>query len=111
MNKTKIAKSSNRPKIIPKLNIHFDAFDKDEKFPLGPIISPRPGPTLEIDVAAAEIDVIKSSPFKDSKLVIIKKRKIYKYINEIIEDINLSSTLLLSYLILNTPLGYIIFFN
>ena len=31
--------------------------------------------------------------------------------NEMIEAINLSSTLFLSYLITNTPLGYIIFFN
>ena len=96
---------------MPRDNIHLEISGNEEKFPFGPIIGPNPGPTLEIDVAAAEIDVIKSSPFKDSKLVIIKKSKIYKYINEIIEDINLSSTLLLSYLILNTPLGYIIFFN
>ena len=46
---------------------------KDEKFPLGPIIDPSPGPTLDIDVAAPEIDVIKSSPVNESKAVIIKK--------------------------------------
>ena len=40
---------------------------KDEKFPLGPIIGPNPGPTLDIEVAAPEIDVIKSRPVKESK--------------------------------------------
>tara|TARA_B100001121_G_C18405521_1_gene487557 strand:+ start:382 stop:546 length:165 start_codon:yes stop_codon:yes gene_type:complete len=45
----------------------------EEKLPLGPIIDPRPGPTLDIDVAAPEIDVIKSRPVSDSKAVIIKK--------------------------------------
>ena len=37
-----------------------------KKFPSGPIIGPRPGPTFEIEVAAPEIAVIKSSPFKDN---------------------------------------------
>ena len=51
---------------------------KDEKFPLGPIIDPNPGPTFEIEVAAPEIEVIKSNPVNESKAVIIKK--ITKYI-------------------------------
>ena len=54
---------------------------RDEKSPLGPIIGPNPGPTLEIDVAAPEIAVIKSSPVNESKAVNIKKNnkvKIYK---------------------------------
>ena len=38
----------------------------EEKLPLGPIIDPKPGPTFEIEVAAPEIAVIKSSPFKDN---------------------------------------------
>tara|TARA_B100001250_G_scaffold405780_1_gene423785 strand:+ start:1169 stop:1333 length:165 start_codon:yes stop_codon:yes gene_type:complete len=50
---------------------------REEKFPLGPIIDPNPGPTLEIDVAAPDIDVIKSRPVKDSNAVITKK--IIKY--------------------------------
>ena len=41
--------------------------------PFGPIIEPRPGPTLEIDVAAPEIDVTKSSPVNDNKAVNKKK--------------------------------------
>jgi len=36
------------------------------KLPLGPIISPKPGPTLEIDVAAPDIEVIKFRPEKDN---------------------------------------------
>ena len=58
---------------------------------MGPIIDPSPGPTLEIDVAAPEIEVIKSSPVSESKVV--KKKKIIKYINinEIIDEINLLS--------------------
>jgi hypothetical protein len=43
-----------------------------EKFPLGPIVEPNPGPTLEIDVAAPEIEVTKSKPLKDKNAVIIK---------------------------------------
>ena len=49
----------------------------DEKFPFGPIIDPNPGPTLEIDVAAPDIEVIKSNPVKDSKAVITKKMTKY----------------------------------
>ena len=37
-----------------------------EKSPLGPIVEPKPGPTLDIDVAAPEIEVTKSSPVEDS---------------------------------------------
>ena len=46
---------------------------RDEKFPFGPIVEPNPGPTLEIDVAAPDIDVMKSKPDKESKAVKIKK--------------------------------------
>jgi len=60
------------------VSIHFDKSGSDEKFPLGPIILPRPGPTFEIEVAAPEIDVMKSKPVNESKAVIIKK--ITKYI-------------------------------
>ena len=68
-----MANNSNLPKIIPRLNIHLDALGNCEKLPLGPIISPNPGPTLDIDVAAPEIEVMKSNPFKDSNAVIVKK--------------------------------------
>ena len=46
------------------------------------------GPTLEIDVAAPEIEVIKSRPVRDNNAVIVKKTTKYMYINEIIEAIN-----------------------
>ena len=37
------------------------------------MIDPIPGPTLEIDVAAPEIEVIKSRPVNDNNPVIMKK--------------------------------------
>ena len=40
-----------------------------EKSPLGPIVGPNPGPTLDIEVAAPEIEVIKSRPVNESKAV------------------------------------------
>ena len=45
---------------------------------MGPIISPSPGPTLEREVAAAEIAVVKSRLLNDSRAVRRKKIKIYK---------------------------------
>ena len=51
---------------MPILKAHLDEFARDEKFPLGPIISPSPGPTLDIEVAAPEIEVTKSKPVKDN---------------------------------------------
>ena len=65
MNNTNIAKSSSLPKIIPALRAHFDMLDNEEKLPSGPIISPSPGPTFDIAVAAPETEVTKSKPFKD----------------------------------------------
>jgi hypothetical protein len=67
-----MANSSSLPKIIPIVKIHLEISGKEEKSPLGPIIGPSPGPTLEIEVAAPDIEVIKSSPVNDSKAVIIK---------------------------------------
>ena len=86
-------------------------FGIEEKSPLGPIVEPKPGPTLDIDVAAPEIEVIKSKPVKDKSAAIKKKINIYKYMKDIIEAKNLSLTLLFSYLITKMPLGYIIFFT
>tara|TARA_Y100000748_G_scaffold237694_1_gene201699 strand:- start:30 stop:221 length:192 start_codon:yes stop_codon:yes gene_type:complete len=63
---------------MPKVSIHFETSGNDEKFPLGPIIDPSPGPTLDMEVAAPEIEVIKSRPVNDNSVVIIKK--ITKYI-------------------------------
>ena len=36
-------------------------------------MSPKPGPTFDIDVAAADIDVVKSKPLVDKRAVITKK--------------------------------------
>ena len=105
INNTNTANNSNNPKIMEILKKHLEKSDTGEKFPFGPIISPKPGPTFDIDVAAADIAVIKSKPLIDNKAVTIKKINIYKKINEIIEDINFSSTLFFSYLMLNIPLG------
>jgi len=55
------------------VKIHLEISGKAEKSPLGPIIGPNPGPTFEIEVAAPEIEVIKSSPVKESRAVRIKK--------------------------------------
>ena len=49
---------------------------KEEKFPFGPIVDPKPGPTFEIDVAAPDIDVIKSNPVSDNDAA--KQKKIKK---------------------------------
>ena len=61
------------------LNIHFETSSNNEKFPLGPMILPKPRSTFEIEVAAAEMDVVKSKPLKDKKAVMIKK---IMYINK-----------------------------
>ena len=63
---------------MPRDNIHFEISGNDEKLPLGPIIEPRPGPTFEIDVAAPDIEVIKSRPVNERKAVMIKKITKYK---------------------------------
>ena len=57
---------------MPRLKIHLDISGKLEKLPLGPIVEPNPGPTLEIEVAAPEIEVIKSKPLNDKNAVIKK---------------------------------------
>ena len=63
---------------MPRVKIHFETSGSVEKSPLGPIIDPNPGPTFEIEVAAPEIEVIKSNPVKDNKAVKIKKITKYK---------------------------------
>ena len=69
---------------------------------MGPIIEPNPGPTLEIEVAAPEIDVTKSRPVNDNKFILS-----YKYLipNEIIDEMNLLSIGFWSYFKTKTPLG------
>ena len=53
---------------MPALKIHLEKSGNNEKFPLGPIIPPSPGPTLDIDVAAPEIAVTKSNPLIDKRV-------------------------------------------
>ena len=60
------------------LVLHLEISGKVEKFPLGPIIDPKPGPTFEIEVAAPEIEVIKSKPVKDKRAVRLKNNIKYK---------------------------------
>ena len=57
---------------MPRLKIHLETSGKLAKLLLGPITEPNPGPTLEIEVAAPEIEVIKSKPLKDRNAVIKK---------------------------------------
>ena len=57
-NRTKMVKSSRRPKIIPAESTHFAPSGNEAKFPVGPMICPIAGPTLQIAVAAPVIAVI-----------------------------------------------------
>ena len=54
------------------LNTHLENIGNWEKLPFGPINSPSPGPTFEIEVAAPEIEVVKSNPLRDKSAAIIK---------------------------------------
>jgi hypothetical protein len=72
--RTNTANISNLPTNIAKDSIHFEISETSLKFPLGPIISPRPGPTFDIDVAAPEIADKKSSPVIESNMAIIKNK-------------------------------------
>jgi len=56
---------------MPNERIHFALSGRDWNVPLGPMISPKPGPTLEIDVTAPDIAVMKSSPTNDSAIASI----------------------------------------
>jgi hypothetical protein len=43
--------------------------------PLGPITSPKPGPTFDIAEAEPDSEVTKSKPFNDNRVAKIKKMK------------------------------------
>ena len=86
-----------------KDKIHFAELDNSLKLPFGPIYSPKPGPTLEIAVAAAEIAVSKSSPLNDKSIVTKKNIKKYKKIKAMIDEINSSLIFPLLYLIVKIP--------
>ena len=51
---------------MPALRIHLALSGSVLKVPVGPIVSPRPGPTFEMDVSAPDIAVRKSSPTIES---------------------------------------------
>ena len=87
------------------LKFHLVRSGKYLKLPLGPIISPRPGPTLEREVAAAEIAVVKSRLLNDSRAVRRKKIKIYKKTKVNTEVKKVSPITSPRYLMGNTPLG------
>ena len=87
------------------LNIHLETSGKDEKSPFGPIIDPNPGPTLDMAVAAPEIDVIKSRPVSESNAVIEKNIIKYIYIKEMIDEMNLLSIGFRSYFKTKIPFG------
>ena len=62
MNSTSTVNSSSRPKSMPAAKSHLAASGSEAKVPAGPIVSPRPGPTLAIADAAPETEVRKSRP-------------------------------------------------
>ena len=74
-NKTNTANNSNLPSNIPKDKLNFEKVDKSLKLPLGPIISPKPGPTFDIAVAEPDIAETKSKPSKDRSAAKMKKMK------------------------------------
>mgnify|MGYP001454911780 FL=1 len=94
-NNTKTAKISNLPRSIAKESIHLEVFDTWLKFPFGPIMSPRPGPTLDIAVAAPETADKKSRPVIDNSIDIIKNKNKYEKIKIITELMKFSSIFLL----------------
>ena len=47
---------------MPKASSHLEPSGSEAKFPDGPIIGPRPGPTLLTAVAAPDIAVTMSEP-------------------------------------------------
>jgi hypothetical protein len=77
-NITKTVNNSSRPRSIPNDNIHLAVSGSPEKFPVGPIVDPSPGPTLLMAVAAPDIAVMKSSPSAESPAAKATKQTIYK---------------------------------
>ena len=102
-NKTSTANNSSLPSNIPKDKLNFEKVGKVWKFPLGPTISPKPGPTLDIAVAAPDTAVTKSKPFKDNNVANIKKMKKYIKMKVIIEYINVLLIFSLLYFIGKIP--------
>ena len=72
---------------MPNESIHLEISGIDLKLPFGPIISPSPGPTFDIDVAAPEIADKKSSPVTESNIAVKMNINKYAKMNMIIEFI------------------------
>ena len=58
---------------MPADKTHLAGSLRGSKLPTGPIISPSPGPTLEIEVAAPDKAVMMSVPVNKSKKAIAAK--------------------------------------
>ena len=54
--------------------MYFSKLSRPPKFPVGPMVSPKPGPTLAKAVVAPDNAVIKSSPHKERLRVKITKK-------------------------------------
>src|SRR5690625_7247437 len=67
--------SSRRPSSIPRDSSHLAPSGSGAKLLVGPMISPKPGPTLANAVAAPEALVKKSSPKAISSNVSKKKHR------------------------------------
>ena len=74
---------------MPKDKTHFENSGISSKLKAGPIKFPRPGPTFDIDVAAADTDVKISRPDNERRNEIITK--VTKNINKnVITDSTIS---------------------
>ena len=98
-----MTRSSKRPINIADASNHFETSFKPEKFPVGPISLPKPGPTFANAVAAPDTDVTKSSPDNPNSIEKMPIETKNSTKNEITELKTSSSTTLPSYLGENTP--------
>ena len=58
---------------MPQISTHLAGSLSEEKLPVGPMVSPRPGPTFEMAVAAPDTAVSRSRPAMPSATVITAK--------------------------------------
>ena len=71
---TRTARISRRPSSMAAVQIHLEASGRLEKLPTGPMMGPRPGPTLVSEVSAPVMAVTKSRPVAASSTVKIAHR-------------------------------------
>ena len=60
---------------MPNDKLNLEKLGKPLKLPLGPMMSPNPGPTFDTAEAEPDIAVIKSKPFIDKSAAKTKKMK------------------------------------